>query len=238
MELARAGADVAINYRTHVEEAEAVAKEIRSLGGQALVVQADVAVQPEVDAMVQRVVAEWGRLDGFVSNAAYSDRELMVHADLEGFRKTIDISMWGAFYGVRSAAMQMVKQGEGGAILVVRSPHGVIPIPSAMAYNMAKAAIDHMARTAAIELAQHRIRVNIVHPGWIDTPGERKFFTEDQLSEGGKSIPWGRMGKPEEIGRLVAFIMSDECDYMTGSTVLMDGGISLPWWSKRSEGKQ
>jgi glucose 1-dehydrogenase len=107
-----------------------------------------------------------------------------------------------------------------------------------MAYNMAKAAIDHMARTAAIELAKYRIRVNVVHPGWIDTPGERKFFTEDELADGAKSIPWGRMGRPEELGRLVAFMMSDDCDYMTGSTVLMDGGISLPWWSKREEGKQ
>jgi glucose 1-dehydrogenase len=122
--------------------------------------------------------------------------------------------------------------------VVVSSPHAVIPIPTAMAYNMAKAAIDHMARTAAIELAQHRIRVNIIHPGWIDTPGERKFFSEEQLAAGAKSIPWGRMGRPEEIGRLVAFVMSDDCDYMTGSTLLMDGGISLPWWSNREEGKQ
>jgi glucose 1-dehydrogenase len=114
----------------------------------------------------------------------------------------------------------------------------VIPIPTAMAYNMAKAAIDHMARTAAIELARHRIRVNVIHPGWIDTPGERKFFSEDQLSQGAENIPWKRMGKPEELGKLAAFIASDDADYMTGSTVLMDGGISLPWWSNREEGKQ
>ena len=123
-------------------------------------------------------------------------------------------------------------------MVVVSSPHAKIAIPTAMAYNMAKAAIDHMARTAAIELAKHRIRVNIVHPGWIDTPGERKFFTEEELESGAKSIPWGRMGQPEEIGKLVAFMMSSDCDYMTGSTALMDGGISLPWWSNREEGMQ
>ncbi len=93
-------------------------------------------------------------------------------------------------------------------------------------------------RTAAIELAQHRIRVNVVHPGWIDTPGERKFFTEEQLEGAGASIPWRRLGTAEEIGRLVTFLMSDDCDYMTGSIVLMDGGISLPWWSRRQEGVQ
>jgi glucose 1-dehydrogenase len=215
-----------------------VANEIRALGQRALLVQGDVASQPDVENMVAAVVAEWGGLDGFVSNAAYSDRERMIDADMEGFRRTIDVSMWGAFYGVRASAQQLVKQGQGGSIVVISSPHGVIPIPTAMAYNMAKAAIDHMARTAAIELARHRIRVNIVHPGWIDTPGERKFFSEEQLDEGSKGIPWKRMGRPEEIGRLVTFMMSDDCDYMTGSTVLMDGGISLPWWSNRDDGKQ
>jgi len=238
LELAKAGANVAVNYRTHAHEAEETAGEIRSLGTQALVLQGDVASQADVERMVAEVAANWGGLDGYVSNAAYSDRELIVEADMEGFRRTIDVSMWGAFYGVRAAAQQMIKQESGGSIIVISSPHAVIPIPTAAAYNMAKAAIDHLARTAAIELAQHRIRVNVVHPGWIDTPGERKFFTDDQLAEGAKSIPWRRMGRPDELGTLVTFMMSDLCDYMTGSTVLMDGGISLPWWSNRAEGKQ
>lgn len=238
VEMARAGADVAINFRSHREDAEEVANEIRAMGQRALLLQGDVADQASVEGMVAEVVREWGQLDGFVSNAAYSDRQLMVEADMEGFRKTVDVTLWGAFYGVRAAAQQLVKQGHGGSIVVVSSPHAVIPFPTAMAYNMAKAGIDQMSRTAAIELAPHRIRVNIVHPGWIDTPGERKFFTEQQLLEGAEGIPWKRLGQPDEIGRLVAFMMSDDCDYMTGSTVLMDGGISLPWWSKRTEGRQ
>ncbi|MEZ5942340.1 MAG: SDR family oxidoreductase [Planctomycetaceae bacterium] len=238
VELARAGANVAINYRSHPDEAEEVAEEIRSLGREALVLQADVSEQGAVEELVRKTAEGFGRLDGFVSNAAYSDRESMVDADMDGFRRTIDVSMWGAFYGVRASAQQMIKQGGGGSIVVVSSPHGVIPIPTAMAYNMAKAAVDHMARTAAIELAKHRIRVNTIHPGWIDTPGERKFFSEEQLNQGAANIPWGRMGRPDEIGRLAVFMMSNDCDYMTGSTVLMDGGISLPWWSKREEGKQ
>ena len=238
LELARSGADVGINYRSHREEAEEVAQEIRALGQNALLLQADVSNHDAVEQMVTTAVSEWGQLDGFVSNAAYSDRELLLNADLEGIRRTVDVTMWGALYGVRAVAKQLVAQGQGGSIVVVSSPHATIPIPTALAYNMSKAAIDHMARTAAIELAEHRIRVNIVHPGWIDTPGERKFFTDEQLASGAESIPWGRLGQPEEIGRLIAFLMSDGCDYMTGSTVLMDGGISLPWWSNRAEGKQ
>ena len=131
----------------------------------------------------------------------------------------------------------MVKQGQGGSIVIVSSPHANIPIPTAMAYNMAKAAIDHMARTAAIELVSHKIRVNIMHPGWIDTPGERKFFSEEQMQTGGQALPWGRLGRPEEIGAAVAWMLSDKAEYMTGSTMTLDGGVQLPWWSNRDEGK-
>lgn len=238
LELARAGADIAVNYRSNQKEAESIADEIRALGRSALLVQGDVSNQDAVQKMVDDAVNEWGELNGLVSNAAFSDRQPMVEADMDGFRKTIDVSMWGAFYAVQAASKQFIKQGKGGAITVVSSPHAKIAIPTAMAYNMAKAAIDHMARTAAIEMAKHRVRVNVVHPGWIDTPGERKFFSEEQLESGAKDIPWGRMGQPEEIGKLISFMMSNDCDYMTGSTVLMDGGISLPWWSNREEGKQ
>ena len=227
IEMARAGANVAINYFSHADEAEAVAEEIRSFGGKALALQGDVSNQQRVEEMVAETAAAFGSLDLFVSNAVYSDRQLMLEADLAGFRRTIDVGMWGAFYGLRAASIQMVKQGNGGSIVVISSPHAVIPIPTAMAYNMAKAAIDHMSRTAAIELAEHRIRVNIVHPGWIDTPGERKFFTEEQLAAGGAKLPWKRLGRPEEIGKSVAFILSDDADYMTGSTINVDGGVSL-----------
>jgi glucose 1-dehydrogenase len=237
IELAQQGANVGINFRSHPEEAEEVAKEVRAAGAKALLLQGDVADLKSVEGMVAKTVVEFGGVDLFVSNAAYSDRQLMLEANMEGFRRTIDVSMWGAFHGVRASAQQMVKQGHGGSIVVVSSPHAVLAIPTAMAYNMSKAAIDHMARTAAIELVQYKIRVNIVHPGWIDTPGERKFFSEEQMAVGGSRLPWGRLGKPEEIAKGIAFILSDDAEYMTGSTVAIDGGVSLPWWSNRAEGQ-
>lgn len=238
LELGRLGANVTVNCHSSRDQAEGVARQIREFGQQAQVIAADVSNQEAVDNMVQATVEEFGSLDLFVSNAVYSDRELMVNADLEGFRRTVDVSMWGAFYGVRAAARQMVNQGNGGAITVVSSPHAIIPIPTAMAYNMSKAAIDHMARTAAIELVGDGIRVNVFHPGWIDTPGERKFFSEDQLKTGAESLPMKRMGTPEEMARGVCFTLSEDAAYMTGSTLTMDGGVGLPWWSNRAEGKQ
>jgi glucose 1-dehydrogenase len=237
IELARRGANVALNYRSHTNEAEEVKREIESLGRNAILLQADVCELSAVEEMVARTAEEFGSLDLFVSNAASSDRELMIDADIEGFRRTVDVTMWGAFHGVRSSAQQMVKQGGGGSMVVISSPHAVMAIPTSMAYNMSKAAIDHMSRTAAIELAPHRIRVNIVHPGWIDTPGERKFFTEEQIVEGGKNLPWGRLGQPDEIGKAVAFLLSDDADYMTGGTMTVDGGVGLPWWSNRADGE-
>lgn len=238
IELAARGANVTINCHSSKDQAEEVAEKVRALGRKALVVAADVSSHDAVRDMIQQTVNEFGSLDCFVSNAVYSDRQLMVEADMEGFRRTVDVTMWGAFYGVREASIQMLKQGGGGAITVVSSPHAVVPIPTAMAYNMSKAAIDQMARTAAIELAKHKIRVNVFHPGWIDTPGERKFFSEEQLQEGAKSLPLDRMGTSEEMAKGICFTLSDDAAYMTGSTMTMDGGVMLPWWSNRSEGKQ
>lgn len=229
LEMARAGANVVINYLDHPAEAEAVCAELEACGVKSIALQGDVSNEHDVQRLIDVTVQTFGRLDLFVSNAAFSEREKMIEADMQGFRKTVDVCMWGAFYGVRAASIQMIKQGHGGSIVVISSPHATIPLPGAMAYNMAKAAIDQMSRTAAIELAEHRVRVNLVHPGWIDTPGERKFFTEEQLQEGAQKIPWKRLGNPQEIGRAAVFLLSE--DYMTGSTLLMDGGISLPWWA-------
>jgi len=102
-----------------------------------------------------------------------------------------------------------------------------------MAYNMSKAAIEHMGRTAAIELAQFRVRINIIQPGWTDTPGERKFATEETIQASGKGIPLGRLGTSEEMADAILFLCDPRNEYMTGATLLVDGGISLPWWASR-----
>ena len=238
IQIAKGGGNVAINHRSSPDEAEEVAEAVRSHGGKAIIVAADVSEQASVEEAVRKTVEAFGSLNLFVSNAVYSDRQPFLDCDMAGFKKTIDVSMWGAFYGVRAAARQMRDQGQGGSIAVISSPHAEIPFPTAMAYNMAKAAIDHMARTAATELFRYKIRVNIVHPGWIDTPGERKFFSEEDLAKGAAGLPWKRLGNIEEIGKAVAYVLSDDADYMTGSTLTIDGGVKLPWWSKREEGGQ
>lgn len=229
IELARRGADVVVNYSGSQANAEEVVARCQELGVRATAMQADAGCEDQVFRLIDEGTEWLGGLDIVVSNAAFSDRKLMLEADMEGFRRTIDVSMWGPFHLVRAGARKLVDAGQGGNLVVVSSPHALMAIPGSMAYNMAKAAIDQMARTAAVELAQYRIRVNIVHPGWIDTPGERKFFSEETLREQGAKLPWGRLGKSEEIGRGVAFLCDPENEYITGSTLTIDGGIQLPW---------
>jgi glucose 1-dehydrogenase len=231
--LGKAGAKVGVNYRSSKEKAQEVVDEIRRAGSDAILLPADVADQSAVENMVAETAAKFGKLDIAVSNAAYSDRDRFFEADMAGFRRTVDVTMWGAFYLMRAATQQMIKQGGGGNICLVSSPHAFIPAPRAMAYNMSKAALEHMARTAAIEVAEYRVRINIIQPGWTDTPGERKFASEETLQTAGAKIPLGRLGTAEEVARSILFLVDPANDYMTGACLLVDGGISLPWWANR-----
>jgi len=233
--LAEAGAQVGVNDLASERAAETVAL-IAAGGGRALALTADVADYESIEQAVTALVEHFGRLDIAVSNAAFSDREPYHTADLAGFRRTIDVTMWGAFHLLRAATRQMLAQpppaaGQRGSIVIVSSPHAVQAIPEAMAYNMAKAAIDQMARTAAIEVVAQRIRVNILHPGWTDTPGERKFSSERELQRTAGALPWGRLAQPAEIARGVVFFCDPASEYVTGSTLLIDGGLALPWWA-------
>jgi glucose 1-dehydrogenase len=230
--LAEAGAQVAVND-LDARASEKTAQEVGQLGKSALALPGDVSALETVDGLIVRAVRTFGRLDIAVANAYYSAREPFWEADLEHFRRTIDVTMWGAFYLLRAATRQMIQQGKGGSIVMIGSPHAVFAVPLAMAYNMAKAAVDQMARTAAIELAEHRIRVNTIHPGWIDTPGEREHTSEEEIQRAARKLPWKRLGRPEEIARGVMLLCDPASDYITGSTFSIDGGITLPWWSNR-----
>lgn len=227
VELARAGADVTVNYHSHADDAEEVAEAVRSLGHQAIVVQADVSDRASVDQMVAATVERFGRLDIVVCNAYYSKREPFLDMSVEGMRRTLDVSLFGAFHAAQAGARQLVAQGGGGSILFISSVHAFIPVPTAVSYNAAKAGMNHMAATMARELTEHRIRVNVIEPGWIDTPGERQFATEDEMREGGAKLPWGRLGTIEDLGKAATFLSSDAADYITGAVLRVDGGFWL-----------
>ena len=232
---AQAGADVALNYLTMPEGADAAADEIRKLGRKAMLCRVDLTDQPAVESMVADIERQLGGLDSFVSSAVYSDREPFHTADLKGFRKTLDVTMMGAYYALRAATNSIIRKGKGGSAVIVSSPHAEIAFPNCMAYNMAKAALDQMMRTAATELLPHQIRVNAVYPGWTDTPGERKFISDEAIKVAAAGMPWKRLATPDEIARAVVFLADPASDYITGTVLHVDGGLFLPWWSNRGE---
>ncbi len=233
--LAEAGCDVAINYLLYPEAAQALLEKVEATGQKGKTYKVDVSDRLNVESMVEDIVTTFGGIDLLVTCAVYSDREPFHSADIDGFKKTIDVTMWGAFYALRAAANKMISQGRGGSIVIVGSPHAMTPIKNCMAYNMAKGAIVQMARTAALELVEHDIRVNIVHPGWTDTAGERKFFSEEQLEQGAKNVPAGRLARSEEIARAILFMLSSESEYINGTALTIDGGFSLPWSLSRAQ---
>ena len=224
--LAEDGADVVVNYFSHADEAEAAANEIEALGRQAMAYQADVSDRAQVERMIEVTLARYGRLDILVSNAYLSIRQPFLEMTPEALMRTLEVSLLGAFHCCQLAARAMVAQGRG-HIIVIGSVHAEHPFGGATAYNMAKWALDGMALTAAAELAPQHIHVNVIHPGWIDTPGERRYYSEEQLIEEGERIPWGRLGTPREIGRVAAFLASDDAEYMTGAIVRVDGAHIL-----------
>ncbi|HVK07184.1 MAG TPA: SDR family oxidoreductase [Gemmataceae bacterium] len=216
--------------------AEEAAAEIRKHGRKAILLPVDIADQAAVEAMVAKTVQDLGGLDIFISSAVYSDREAFHTANMDGFRKTIEVSLFGAYYGLRASINQMLKQGRGGAVVIVSSPHAKIAFPNAMAYNIAKAGLDHMARTAATEMLGQGIRVNVLHPGWTDTPGERKFFSEETIKVAGAALPSGRLATSEEIAHAALFLVDPRSEYINGATLEVEGGLALPFWSKRGSG--
>jgi glucose 1-dehydrogenase len=227
--LAEEGADIIVNDLppTDGPGAHGTVLEIETLGRRALAFNADISDRDQVAALFAAGAEHFSHIDVVVANAAFSIREPVVEARWEHVLRTIEVTQFGVFHTCQAAAQQMIRQDGGGKIVIIGSLLAEIPFTNSSAYNMAKAAVNHLGRTLAAELAPHRINVNIVNPGYIDTPGERNFATEEQLQRVAGNIPWGRMGTPRDIGRAVAYLASDDADYITGSALQIDGGYKL-----------
>ena len=224
--LAEEGADVLVNYRTHPDEAQAVVAEINKLGRRALAWQADVSDRSQVERMVKAAVEHFGRLDIAVANAALSIRQPILDAVWEDVQRTTNVTLFGVFNTCQQAGRQMAAQGQGGKIVIISSIVSEFAF-GAPAYSVAKAAVNHFGEILANELSPHRINVNVIRPGWIDTPGERVFYSEDDLQRAGQRIPWGRLGTPRDIGRCVVYLASSDADYITGASIRVDGGYMV-----------
>jgi acetoacetyl-CoA reductase len=224
LELAQAGARVALNYHSNDAKAQAVADEIAKAGGSAMLVKANVGNSQEARAMVKQVAAEFGRLDVLVNNAGITrDTSLRKMTD-EQWEEVIKTNLNGYFYCTSAAIPVMVEQ-KYGRIINISSMNGQIPAFGQANYSASKGGIIAFTRTAALELAKSGITVNTVSPGFTETD----MFAEipEKIQEQIKTrIPMGRFGKPEEIAKAVVFLAVDG-DYITGQQINVNGGAHM-----------
>jgi glucose 1-dehydrogenase len=221
--LAEGGFDVVVNYLSHEAEAAEVVREVERAGRRGLAFRADVSDRARVDAMVAAGLDRFGRLDAVVANAYRSVRQPFLDVTADGLEQTLAVTLLGAFHVCQAGARAMVETGAAGSITVIGSIHGEAGFSNSTSYNIAKFGLTGLVLTAANELAAHRIRVNLVNPGWIDTPGERRYATEEELRAGAERLPWRRLGQPHEIGRVVAFLASEGASFVSGAVLRADG---------------
>jgi glucose 1-dehydrogenase len=222
------GAYVGFNYRIggklNPESAQAVAAQ---MGPNVAAFAGDVSRRPDVERMVQEIVAKFGRLDIVVSNAGIEIKRPFLDITDEEWNRVLTINLYGAFLASQIAARQMVKQGQGGKIIFISSVHEDITLPNFTPYCASKGGIRMMMRNIAIELAPHKITANDIAPGFIETPINESTLKDPVAVKNALSeIPLKRFGKPDEVASVATFLASAEADDVTGSTYYIDGGLS------------
>ena len=224
--LAQAGAAVTINYHRNQAAAEETLRQILRADGKAQIVQGDVSKVADIQALVDKTVAAFGRLDVMVNNAGMETRTSVLDTNEHQFDVVIAVDLKSAFFGVQCAAKQMIKQGSGGHIINISSVHEDWPRPGNAPYCCAKGGVRMLTRTAGVELAPRGIRVVGVGPGAVNTPIDAATLADPaQKAKLDAAIPLGRVAQPSEIANLVAWLASDEATYSTGVTYFIDGGI-------------
>lgn len=225
LELASKGANVAVNYAGNTEKAEAVVEELKALGVKAFKIQANVADDKEVKAMVKEVIAQFGSIDILVNNAGITRDNLLMRMKESEFDDVIDINLKGTFLCTKAVTRPMMKQ-RSGKIINVASIVGVAGNPGQANYVAAKAGVIGMTKSTALELASRNILVNAVAPGFISTDMTDQL-TEEQTENILNMVPLAKLGKPEDVARVVRFLASEDADYMTGQTLHIDGGMVM-----------
>lgn len=221
---AEAGADVALAARS-VEDLETLAKEIDGLDRRALVVPTDVRERDQIAALIDRTTEEFGGVDILVNNAGGSNfMSPIVSLRPEGWDKILKLNLDSVFHGTQLGAQAMLRSG-GGSIIQIASVAGIQGVQALSFYSAAKGAVCLMTQAVAKELAQSNIRVNTIAPGWIDTP-LNEWMTGDPatLKEAERMVPMGRIGKPEEVVGAAIFLASEASSFVTGTTLVVDGG--------------
>lgn len=233
--LARAGADVLVNYRSDEDGAEQVAREIRALGRRAVTYRADVSKEEEVEAMFAHAVEAFGALHVVVCNAGLQRDARFHEMSLADWNAVIGVNLTGQFLCARSAVREFARRGidervsrSAGKIIHMSSVHEVIPWAGHANYAASKGGVMMLMKSLAQEVAPLRIRVNAIAPGAIRTPiNTAAWETPQAYSDLMKLVPYKRIGEPEDIGQAAVWLASDASDYVTGTSLFVDGGMTL-----------
>ena len=233
--LANDGANIVVNCSSHPEHGHEVAEEIKANGGSAIVYQADVSKEEEVQAMFKAMYTSFGTIDILMNNAGLQKDSSFVDMSLADWQKVIDINLTGHFLCAREAAREFLKRGivpersaAAGKIICMSSVHEVIPWAGHVNYASSKGGIMMLMKSMAQELAPKKIRVNSIAPGAIQTPINKEAWeTPEALNKLMTLIPYKRIGQPEDIGKAAVWLASDDSDYITGATIFVDGGMTL-----------
>ena len=233
--LANEGAKVVVNYVTKPELADAVVDEIKANGGTAIALQADVSNEQQVQSMFQQMYHAFGTIDILVNNAGLQKDSAFQDMSLADWQLVININLTGQFLCAREAVREFLRRGinptiskAAGKIICMSSVHEVIPWGGHVNYATSKGGVMMLMKSMAQELAPKKIRVNSIGPGAIQTPINKSAWdTPEALEKLLTLIPYDRIGEPEDIGKLAAWIASDESDYITGTTIFCDGGMTL-----------
>lgn len=229
LELARAGAQVIVNYNSDSAGADATVAEIRGMGGKAFAVQADVSVRAAVDQMLQSALEKFTRLDILVNNAGVQTWKPLLELTEPEWDRTIATNLKGCFLCTQSAARHMSERG-GGRIINIGSGCNKVAFPNLVDYTASKGGIEMFTKVAAVELGRYGITVNCVAPGAIEIE-RTKLEAGNYAATWAKLTPMGRVGLPADVARAVVFLASDAAEFITGQTIWVDGGLfSKPSW--------
>jgi glucose 1-dehydrogenase len=223
---AEAGAAVVVDYVGDASVAADTLSKINALKGKVLAAEADISNPADVDSLIQKTIAAFGKLDIFVNNAGIEKKIPFVEYPLNIWQKILAVNLTGPFLCCQAAAKQMIQQGKGGRIINISSIHEDLPMPTNAPYCASKGGLRMLMRTIAVELAPHQITVNNIGPGAIFTPIDKDVESDQKLNDQILAeIPLGRWGKPEEVAQLAVYLASDAAAYVTGSTFFIDGGM-------------
>ena len=224
--LAQEGAKIVVNYHSHPEGADDTLKQIHDAGSEGIAIQADLGQTAEIDSLIQQSLAKYGQIDILVNNAGLEKRAPFWEVTEADYDLVLEVNLKGVFFTTQAFVKQLISRKAPGRVINMSSVHEELPFPHFASYCASKGGLKMLCRDLAIELAPFNITVNNVAPGAIETPINTKLLNDkDKLAALLANIPLRRLGEPGDVAGAVLFLASSDANYITGTTIIVDGGL-------------